>query len=156
MLVTHIFYCPYCGKEQNKNNLQCINCDKEIKPLQSKFEIEYYVRKAYDGWSSSSGKPKPDTQELIREEASHNPLFDPTSIIKPPEPDPESERQARLYFERKRQEEAKANAPKCPTCQSTNISKISTTSKVAGAAMFGLFSKTARSQFKCNNCGYKW
>lgn len=48
------------------------------------------------------------------------------------------------------------NIPKCPTCGSTNITKISTTSKVAGAVAFGLFSKTARSQFKCNNCGYKW
>lgn len=48
------------------------------------------------------------------------------------------------------------NIPKCPTCGSTNITKISTTSKVAGAVAFGLFSKTAKSQFKCNNCGYKW
>ncbi len=48
------------------------------------------------------------------------------------------------------------NKPKCPTCGSTNVKKISTVSKVAGASMFGLFSKTARSQFKCNNCGYKW
>lgn len=48
------------------------------------------------------------------------------------------------------------NTPKCPTCNSTNITKISTTSKVVGAVAFGLFSKTARSQFKCNNCGYKW
>lgn len=48
------------------------------------------------------------------------------------------------------------NQPKCPTCGSTNIQNISTVSKVAGAAMFGLFSKTAKSQFKCNNCGYKW
>lgn len=45
---------------------------------------------------------------------------------------------------------------KCPTCSSTNVEKISTTSKVVGAAAFGLFSKTARSQFKCNHCGYKW
>ena len=48
------------------------------------------------------------------------------------------------------------NKPKCPTCSSTNIKKISALSKVAGASMFGLFSKTARSQFQCNNCGYKW
>ena len=48
------------------------------------------------------------------------------------------------------------NKPKCPTCGSTNIKKISTTSKVLGAAMWGLFSKTAHSQFQCNNCGYKW
>lgn len=48
------------------------------------------------------------------------------------------------------------NKPKCPTCNSTNIKKISGTAKVAGAVAFGLFSKTARSQFKCGNCGYKW
>lgn len=48
------------------------------------------------------------------------------------------------------------NIPKCPTCSSTNISKISTASKIVGGAMFGLLSKTAKSQFKCNNCGYKW
>lgn len=48
------------------------------------------------------------------------------------------------------------NVLKCPTCGSTRVKKISTTSKVTGAAMFGLFSKTARSQFKCEQCGYKW
>lgn len=46
--------------------------------------------------------------------------------------------------------------PKCPTCSSTNIEKISSFDKAAGAVMFGLFSKTARSQFRCRNCGYKW
>lgn len=51
---------------------------------------------------------------------------------------------------------AHKNKPKCPTCNSTNIKKISSTAKVAGAVTFGLFSKTARSQFKCGNCGYKW
>lgn len=54
---------------------------------------------------------------------------------------------------RKREEE---NLPKCPTCSSTNIEQISSFDKAAGAVMFGLFSKTARSQFKCKNCGYKW
>lgn len=48
------------------------------------------------------------------------------------------------------------NKPKCPTCGSEKIKKISTTAKVAGAAMFGLLSKTAKSQFKCERCGYKW
>lgn len=46
--------------------------------------------------------------------------------------------------------------PHCPTCGSTNIEKISATSKVVGAVAFGLFSKTAKSQFKCKNCGAKW
>ncbi|MCF2679789.1 hypothetical protein JQM69_03580 [Faecalicatena contorta] len=48
------------------------------------------------------------------------------------------------------------NIPKCPTCGSTNIRKISTTRKVAGAMGFGFLSKTAKSQFECKNCGYKW
>lgn len=48
------------------------------------------------------------------------------------------------------------NKPKCPTCGSENIKKVSSTAKVAGALTFGLFSKTARSQFCCKNCGYKW
>ena len=49
-----------------------------------------------------------------------------------------------------------SNVPHCPTCGSTNIKKISATSKVVGAGLFGLFSKTARSQFECKDCGYKW
>lgn len=48
------------------------------------------------------------------------------------------------------------NAIKCPTCGSTNVERISTTAKVAGVVTFGLLSKTARSQFKCKHCGYKW
>lgn len=48
------------------------------------------------------------------------------------------------------------NQPKCPTCGSTNIQKISVISKTVGAVAFGLFSKTAKSQFKCLNCDYKW
>ncbi len=42
--------------------------------------------------------------------------------------------------------------PKCPTCGSSDIKKISTTAKVVGAGLFGLLSKTARSQFECKNC----
>ena len=56
----------------------------------------------------------------------------------------------------KRWRERQKKAIKCPTCGSTNTQKISATSKVIGAATFGLLSKTARSQFKCNHCGYKW
>lgn len=45
---------------------------------------------------------------------------------------------------------------KCPTCGSTNIKKISASRKLAGAIGFGLFSKTAKSQFECVDCKYKW
>jgi transposase-like protein len=47
--------------------------------------------------------------------------------------------------------------PKCPTCNSERIEKISGSSKVGGAVLFGLFALGHISKtFKCDNCGYKW
>ena len=48
------------------------------------------------------------------------------------------------------------NVPKCPTCQSTNLKRISTTAKVANTALFGLFGTKRHKTFHCNNCGYEW
>ena len=47
-------------------------------------------------------------------------------------------------------------APKCPTCGSTKIHKLSAGARGVSLGLFGLASKTARSQFVCDNCGYKW
>lgn len=48
------------------------------------------------------------------------------------------------------------NIPRCPTCGSTNIEKISVGKKMEGGFFFGIFSSDVRNQFKCKNCGYKW
>lgn len=66
----------------------------------------------------------------------HNPHFTFDTYVHQPSPQP--------------------TGPRCPTCGSTSVERISTTAKAAGAVAFGLFSKTARSQFRCKNCGYKW
>ncbi|MCD8116575.1 MAG: hypothetical protein LUE21_05595 [Oscillospiraceae bacterium] len=67
------------------------------------------------------------------------------------EPNPLNEKWDRL---RKSHEEKQANAPHCPACNSTNIDTISFGRKAVGFATMGIFSKSAKSQFKCNNCGY--
>ncbi len=46
--------------------------------------------------------------------------------------------------------------PKCPTCRSTDVNKISTASKVGSVFMWGLLSQKVRRQWHCNNCGYEW
>lgn len=46
--------------------------------------------------------------------------------------------------------------PRCPTCGSEKIHKLSAATRGVSLGLFGLASKTARSQFVCENCGYKW
>ena len=49
-----------------------------------------------------------------------------------------------------------ANIPKCPTCGSTNIKKISGTKRWLGTGLFGLASSDLGKTMQCNNCGAKW
>lgn len=48
------------------------------------------------------------------------------------------------------------NVPKCPTCGSTNVNKISTAKKAAGFVAVGVFSSNFGKTMECKNCGYKW
>lgn len=48
------------------------------------------------------------------------------------------------------------NIPKCPTCNSTNIKKISTTKRLINTNLFGLASSNIGKTMQCENCGYKW
>lgn len=61
----------------------------------------------------------------------------------------------RLAQEAKEQYEAQHQV-KCPTCQSTNVQKISGLERGASVAILGLFSKKINKSFKCNHCGYTW
>jgi len=48
------------------------------------------------------------------------------------------------------------STPKCPTCGSTNIKKISSTAKVTNTVLFGIFGNKRKKQFHCESCGYEW
>lgn len=52
--------------------------------------------------------------------------------------------------------EEKSRVPKCPTCGSTNIKKISGTKRWLSAGLFGLASSNIGKSMCCQNCGYKW
>lgn len=54
-----------------------------------------------------------------------------------------------------RREAAKA-IPKCPTCGSTNIQRVSASSKAGSVFLFGLMSQKVKHQWHCNNCKYEW
>lgn len=68
------------------------------------------------------------------------------------------------YTERK-EEEAKAffnshssdpHTPKCPTCGSTDLRKVSVGAKAVSVGLFGIFSQKVKKTWHCNSCGYEW
>lgn len=57
--------------------------------------------------------------------------------------------------QQKQQQES--NVPKCPTCGSTNLKKISGLSKAGSVALWGVFAAGRTSKtWHCNKCGYEW
>ena len=46
--------------------------------------------------------------------------------------------------------------PKCPTCGSINIEKVSSSERGLSFLWAGLASKKLGKQFKCKDCGYYW
>lgn len=48
------------------------------------------------------------------------------------------------------------NKPKCPTCSSTNVKKISDLSKFVDTVVFDIYGTKRYKTFYCNNCGYEW
>ena len=45
---------------------------------------------------------------------------------------------------------------KCPSCNSTNVSKIGTINRAMSIGLFGLASSKIGKTHKCNNCGTMW
>ena len=93
---------------------------------------------------------------ILEEYAKPNPLFDEELYNKRIALE-KSQQQATLdmmYMEK--QQAQRANVPKCPTCGSTNVEKISTAQKAFGFALVGLFSSNLGKTMHCKNCGYKW
>lgn len=142
------YYCVICGETVFPDQRICPNCKNYITPKESINDAEYYREKSmklignYSYWH----------QILIDEEISENPQYNPNTTMHNAKEEYEYNR--KKIFQPQAQQAV--NQPKCPTCGSTNISKISGINRAVHGYAFGLFSKTARSQFECKNCGYKW
>lgn len=50
----------------------------------------------------------------------------------------------------------KSRTPKCPSCGSTNISKIGAINRAVSVGIFGLASGKIGKTHKCNKCGTMW
>lgn len=146
------YYCPICG-DTHLPSFKVCSRHKKMALVKSEHKTEYYRQKSAESIEKYS-LLKNSFEFLWEEEIVKNPLYD-------------SEQDD--FLKKKREEEGEKVSlydiklaaknqcsAKCPTCGSTNVHKISGIKKVVHGYAFGLFSKTARSQFECNNCGYKW
>lgn len=56
-----------------------------------------------------------------------------------------------------KQKQQESGKPKCPTCNSTNLKKISGLSKAGSVALWGVFAAGRTSKtWHCNKCGTEW
>ena len=175
---TIIQCCPVCGNSLSYKNTFCMYCRyskhlsrkkrKELQSLFEKGEVAYIPvdtynslksREYYENLSIKKFNSKDHWKEIfIEQELSKNPLFDYKkyqNTIKRKQEIKDMDAYERTH-PNKANSYLNGNIPHCPTCNSTDIKKISDLRKGAHALAWGLFSKTARSQFECKNCGMKF
>lgn len=152
-----IIICPECGKEISDKASACIHCGCPIKKEENLHTTKKFVYMCMSDLCLSNpfkefDEYKGDIQ--ICPDCGKQLEYYETEII-----DDDTDLVVERYAEEVQENMNNTqllNIPKCPTCSSTNVKKIGSISKVAGVVTFGIFSKTAKSQFKCNSCGYKW
>lgn len=146
-------YCPSCGKDYSKFKTQqsimtCEFCGTEIE------SSDMLVSDFGELWEEEKkrlGIDIPQNSEPIER------LIIKTFLL---DNDKFSEA---LFNERWHPEQYKSksqpvekNIPKCPTCGSPNIKKISGLSKAGSVALWGIFSRKVHKQWHCDNCGSEW
>ena len=144
----NLYYCKKCGRTLwtlNDNQKKCDCCNSVMFDIPNEYIDNFR-------WRDGDGK-QALTEELIKTSPEFDQyLFDHRDEILAKQ---SAEFNAKMEHGRAVLEEA-SRVPKCPTCQSTNVSKIGTAERVGSVAMLGIFSKKINKSFKCKSCGYTW
>lgn len=131
--------CMECGKQISDMSSRCPNCGCPTSESIKKAEIEAFKRDNRDKMIKKCPMCSTEFEE---------PVFDcpvcGLSVINTP------------FMMEEARREREANIPKCPTCGSTKIKKVSATSKAVSVGLFGLFSQKVKKTWHCNSCGYEW
>ena len=163
-----LLFCNNCGKVRmssvNKIGDKCLTCETgtfigtgiDYDMVYAEVIEEY--KKAHNGDYPSLKT----TDEMLRKKyfygkldgSSNSAAVGKREYSESPEGIEEQNQQTRKWM--RSQQNGNAGVPKCPTCGSTNIRKISTGERMVSVGMLGLFSKKINKSFKCNSCGYTW
>ncbi|MEG1657221.1 MAG: hypothetical protein RR292_07080, partial [Christensenellaceae bacterium] len=162
-----IVYCPHCGEYTNKyeefsyNNNICTYCGSEYVTLDI-LSYDFYRDTHYENSRDEYILNKyllnePQFDKSLRNERIKDEAYSQRISQERTEWYDNKGKPSQTSSSKPTQQTSSKTTIKCPTCGSTNVSKISGTNKVGSAALFGIFSLGHISKtFKCNNCGYKW
>lgn len=137
-----LYYCEKCGGTDVLDFDVCVQCGSHnsYKPVPDEYVDGYAIKDSLkEQFIKNIVKSSPnfdqvcwDRRETFKEIQKHNNELLENDKVK------------------------QANVPRCPTCSSTNLKKITVTSKAMNTALFGLLGTKRHRTFHCNNCGYEW
>lgn len=154
----YIMYCPVCGYVDGEHTKTvCPFCGRELsdsnhllKEMRGKFR-----------WGI-----EPIAEDIFQNLVKDNPEFDNKVYQFRVEKQREETRRSDAIAKKKWDEqmakgreilaERAANAPRCPTCGSTDLKKIDALDRAISVSFLGLASGKIGKSFKCNHCGYMW
>lgn len=140
--------CPRCLKYHSLSHYEkCIYC-----------RYEHLITYTFEAPDDDSWSSKEDAEGLANADALYgNPEFS-EKFYKRRLRDEHAIEMRHLELQRSQIAEQKkgTSVPKCPTCGSTNVEKISTAQKALGFALVGLFSSNLGKTMHCKDCGYKF
>lgn len=122
--------CPICRSLYPEDFVKCDRCNEEL------IDNEVYKK-----WNDNK------RNEYMRK---YKPMYktEPSSV---------TVNKLSVSIQHKQDITQQQNIPKCPICQSTNLSKITTVQKAGKIALFGIFGMGDNGKtWKCNNCGSKF
>lgn len=156
--------CPECGKEISDQSDKCIYCGYPLGRKSKEDEICIINGKPCNLSEELELLKSNNFMQVLRNLRDKYGLELEDSVLLGKDikstkriPKEYNSSQREEYRERiKELENTDVNTPRCPTCQSTNIKKISTTVKATNTVLFGLLGTKRHKTFHCNNCGYEW
>lgn len=147
-----LYYCKKCGRlvqnTMNEENFRCDCCQTITDPVPAEF---------LGGTRGLFFKDDDTEQWFIDKYIKSSPTLDPYLFEHRDEilAEKSAKLKAQLEYGKAIQEE-KSRVPKCPSCGSSNISKIGIINRAVSTHFFGLASSKIGKTHKCNHCGTTW
>lgn len=163
-----LLFCNNCGKVRmssvNKIGDKCLTCETGTF-IGTGIDYDIVIAEITKEYKEAHNGDYPSLKvinEMLRKKyfygkldgSSNSAAVGKREYSESPEGIEEQNQQTRKWM--RSQQNGNVGVPKCPTCGSTNIRKISTGERMVSVGILGLFSKKINKSFKCNKCGYTW